>query len=96
MIDPIVVCFHSMLIQNNILQIPCHIIKINSTDGLSMTIQAYMSFEDPIDDIKQVTLDYRGLRYDFQSISRERADQLLTLVLKVITRLKYLLCHQNK
>eukprot|EP01084_Bolivina_argentea_P060569 110652_1 len=58
-------------------------IIINNTNSILTTIQAIMSFEDPIDDIEQAAEDstsYRSRPYDYQSITRSKAASLLKLV----------------
>eukprot|EP01084_Bolivina_argentea_P056722 103753_1 len=59
-------------------------IIINETNSILTTIQTFMSFEDPIDDIKQAegttSASYRSRPYDYQSITRAKAASLLKLV----------------
>eukprot|EP01084_Bolivina_argentea_P060568 110650_1 len=56
-------------------------IIINNTNSILTTIQAFMSFEDPIDDIEQAEgTSYRARTHDYQSITRAKAASLLKLV----------------
>eukprot|EP01084_Bolivina_argentea_P057181 104530_1 len=58
-------------------------IIINNTNSILTTIQTFLSFEDPIDDIKQAedaSSSYRSRPHDYQSITSAKATSLLQLV----------------
>eukprot|EP01084_Bolivina_argentea_P312588 541182_1 len=58
-------------------------IVINKTNSILTTIQTFMFFQDPIDDIKQAednSASFRSRPYDYQSITSAKAASLLQLV----------------